>query len=331
MNILKISKKLKIMTAQEEGFVLEELIHDRFGKYGIKCFREAEIKKTYGETITALDHLLSYGDRIILLQDKYRNSAPDLASINHFNHCVDEIKLKHPGTEISAMYVSKKAPTRPALISLNYKGNKSISNNGKDSKEDLIDLLEPHVLSFFKILDEKKKEQIKKHDEQEKKVNELLKSFTEQIRKMIEKFESAKNRLPSNYKTMIDDHIVRCNSYIKDQSSKTDICKISKDLCKMLEIYEYSTSANYNEITVCLQYLSSVVDFGKQLNTIKNDIIFKSDNFMELDGKHWILAFKFCKYGDYKEYGLKNWKKLKGKSNEELNNEIGQLIKNKKI
>ncbi|AYV82927.1 MAG: hypothetical protein Hyperionvirus3_73 [Hyperionvirus sp.] len=315
------------MTAQEQGFALEELIHDRFTKYGIKCPREAEIKKIYGETITALDHQLSYGDRIILLQDKYRNSAPDLASINHFNHCVDEIKSKHPGTEISAIYVSKKSPTKPAFISLSNKGNKSISNNGKDSKEDLINLLEPHVLLFFKIQDEKMKDQIKKCDEHEKKVNEIQKNLIGQIRNMIDKFESAKNRLPSHYKTIIDDHIVRCNSYIKDQSKKTDLCKISKDLCKMLEIYEYSTSSNYNEISVCLQSLSSVVFLGKEFNAIKNEIIFKSNNFMELSGKYWTLAFKFGKYGDNKEYGMKNWKKLKGKTNEELNNEIVLLNK----
>ena len=107
------------MNKQQEGYDLEKRIHDVLLKTNLIIYNENDIIKKYGKICYGIDHLVYYNDIIIGIQDKWRDSKPNLSDINHFIKSIERIS-KFENIKCIGIYMSKCPLTQGATNSFDY-------------------------------------------------------------------------------------------------------------------------------------------------------------------------------------------------------------------
>ncbi|AYV82491.1 MAG: hypothetical protein Hyperionvirus1_70 [Hyperionvirus sp.] len=297
----------------QKGRLFETKIHEHFSKFGnsdtIKCLRENEIIKKYGINVSAIDHYMSYGDKIVLLQDKWTGSSISLRDVDHFIVCVNFIRDSlPPETKIQAIYVSKKAPTKAGLLSLDKHGCFAIYDKNSETLEDsdamesVISKLEQHILSFFGVDNTVNGDVIKQYQEELNRMSDVEKLLIERLDRFIKFLET------SNIEKFGDDlqiqKIIGACVLLKEHGRAIDILCVSNKFKKKLAVHRYCTAGNYKFIDQCFRELNDIVIIGKQMNKFRNA------SECKLDRRYLILSHNFGEGEEFSTYGKANWKKL---------------------
>lgn len=114
------------LTPQEEGIAFENNVQESLKQTNLNVLREKDVKRIFGNDITAIDHLIIYDNLYIAIQDKWQNKKPSVDQINHFILCVKNIKQK-TNKKIIGIYLSNFELSGPSQNAFNR--NSSIDCN----------------------------------------------------------------------------------------------------------------------------------------------------------------------------------------------------------
>lgn len=126
------------MTAQDKGREFEKYIHNNIlSNIKYLLLSEKEVRSKYGNSNSAIDHLIEKDELIICIQDKYEQTSSPISKINHFITCVNNIN-QITNKRCIGIYLSLKAITKPGLEAFDFQnkcGNNFISIFNDDKKE----------------------------------------------------------------------------------------------------------------------------------------------------------------------------------------------------
>ena len=74
-----------------KGFEFEDYIHNNISQCKYPVLREKDVVNEYGKISYGVDHLIKGPNYNISIQDKWKNSKPTLADINHFIKATERI------------------------------------------------------------------------------------------------------------------------------------------------------------------------------------------------------------------------------------------------
>lgn len=79
------------MSAQQFGKNFEDKIHKFLCKTKKQIYREIDIRRRFGQNISAIDHLIELDNLYLCFQDKYQKTSITNAQVGHFITCVNNI------------------------------------------------------------------------------------------------------------------------------------------------------------------------------------------------------------------------------------------------
>lgn len=113
------------LSPSEQGFLLEEIIHDAISKIpGIdKNFRENDIKNHFNDlSLNGVDHWINVGNNHVLIQDKWKDNTGQ-QEVSQYLQCAERINRRIPRDDnIYLLWVSKISPTSNSVKSLIERG-----------------------------------------------------------------------------------------------------------------------------------------------------------------------------------------------------------------
>jgi hypothetical protein len=110
------------LTPQDEGRLFEKEISSLLSLTRLKILSEKEVRQTYGQNNTAIDHMFENNFYIFCIQDKWEKSNVCISKINHFITCVNNISLKREKKCIG-IYLSKMPLTKNSILSFDEQNN----------------------------------------------------------------------------------------------------------------------------------------------------------------------------------------------------------------
>jgi hypothetical protein len=120
---------IKIMTPQQKGFHLEDMIHSALSCIpNLICLREQEIRSKFSDqSLNGIDHWIQYGSNHIFIQDKWSETPAQQSEASQFIMCADRIKKQNPYHTYHYIWASKIKPTAHAMTALNEYKTKVIT------------------------------------------------------------------------------------------------------------------------------------------------------------------------------------------------------------
>jgi hypothetical protein len=119
-------------TASKMGRLMEKRIETRFKVHGelIEFLDENTLVLAYGDCCFGIDHMIRYGSRYVIIQDKWENSAPKLRDLRHFVVASSALQNKLPLLESPLkIFLSKRRITAPeSLFTLQASSTESLSD-----------------------------------------------------------------------------------------------------------------------------------------------------------------------------------------------------------
>jgi len=76
---------------QKKGIEFENKIHIFLLQSKKQVLREIDVKKRFGQNISAIDHFIEFDNICLCFQDKFQKSAISNAQVGHFITCVNNI------------------------------------------------------------------------------------------------------------------------------------------------------------------------------------------------------------------------------------------------
>ena len=120
------------ITASKMGRLMEKRIETRFKVHGesIEFLDENTLVLAYGDCCFGIDHMIRYGTRYVIVQDKWENSAPKLRDLRHFVVAAGALQAKLPLLELPLkVFLSKRRITAPeSLFTLQASLTESLSD-----------------------------------------------------------------------------------------------------------------------------------------------------------------------------------------------------------
>lgn len=118
------------MNPCEEGFALEELIHNAaLNIPNVKSLRENEIKAHFEDnSLNGVDHWLQNDATHVFIQDKWKEST-NQHEVSQFIVCADRIMSRINGQKFFLIWAAKKEPTANSLKSLRERNVTIIHSN----------------------------------------------------------------------------------------------------------------------------------------------------------------------------------------------------------
>jgi hypothetical protein len=110
------------MTASQQGFELEELIHGGLSSLTqLECLREQDIRSKFGDqSLNGVDHWIRFGTEHILIQDKWKGAATSQQESAQFLSCVERIQARCSQDDtFYLVWACKSEPTSHSLAALN--------------------------------------------------------------------------------------------------------------------------------------------------------------------------------------------------------------------
>ena len=118
--------------ASKLGRLMEKRIETRFKVHGesIEFLDENTLVLAYGDCCFGIDHMIRYGSRYVIVQDKWENSAPKLRDLRHFVVAAGALLAKLPLLEPPLkIFLSKRRITAPeSLFTLQASLTESLSD-----------------------------------------------------------------------------------------------------------------------------------------------------------------------------------------------------------
>jgi hypothetical protein len=112
---------------QRLGFLFEDKVHDLISQSMYQVLREVDVVYKYSVLSSGIDHLIYLPDFIICIQDKWRESKPNLSQINHFIKGVENIHIKENYKKCIGIYLSKEPVTKGGLDAFEFENYKGIN------------------------------------------------------------------------------------------------------------------------------------------------------------------------------------------------------------
>jgi superfamily II DNA or RNA helicase len=121
---------------------LEYCVNEKLSEFGEVITTDCKIARKYGDGSYGIDHILTIGNDIITVQDKWENNPPKLANVNHFIMATHNATKKSGQKLLLALFVSKRKITRRGYLALCDKNKEFDSDkfyyiNNDKSEEDL--------------------------------------------------------------------------------------------------------------------------------------------------------------------------------------------------
>jgi hypothetical protein len=108
-------------TPQDEGRMLEERIHIALTRISdLECLREQDIRTKFNDqSLNGVDHMIRKGSDVLLIQDKWKESATTQQEVSQFLSCVERIQARcSPEDTFYLIWAGKLIPTTHSLASL---------------------------------------------------------------------------------------------------------------------------------------------------------------------------------------------------------------------
>lgn len=133
------------MNPSTYGIIFENYVHKELKKTRLSVYTEHEIINTFGNHITAIDHMIVLDNINICIQDKYCKDTINITQVSHFMQTVNTVSqiMNKPCIGI---YLSKSKLTGPSnnafTINNQMNINQFIEINGNTEKELINNLME---------------------------------------------------------------------------------------------------------------------------------------------------------------------------------------------
>ena len=137
---------MNYITPQTNGRIFESKVQNVLEQTRIKVLNELEVKRLYGNNITAVDHMMIYNNTCYCFQDKWVNNSISISDFNHFTKCVEYIASSNNMYGVG-IYISNKALSLPSKTQLETENHKFQSGQSRTIFHSISDLNE------YKLLD----------------------------------------------------------------------------------------------------------------------------------------------------------------------------------
>lgn len=101
------------MSLRSVGMIFENAVHQQLLKTGYRVYREIEIRKQFGQYITAIDHMIIFNNVSVCIQDKFQNSKISIDKTSHFIQNVNSLSYKL-NKKCIGIYLTKSNFSKPS-------------------------------------------------------------------------------------------------------------------------------------------------------------------------------------------------------------------------
>jgi hypothetical protein len=133
------------MNPSAYGLVFENCVHTQLKKTNYPVYTEREVINTFGNHITAIDHMIVLHNINICIQDKYCKEPINIGQVSHFMQTVNTVS-QMVNKPCIGIYLSRSKLTKPsnnAFITNNQMSiNQFVEINGNIEKELINNLME---------------------------------------------------------------------------------------------------------------------------------------------------------------------------------------------